>query len=192
MLNLSRELLVDFNEVSANKRVSEHDDFYQATFVRKRFDIVSSDILFEGDNELGLAVSVEIRLPNTDVHILNFHGRSRPVEKLDTPDRIRGSQALIDFFANKIGLKIIGGDFNILPDARSIGMFREQGYLDLIKDYGIATTRNRLVWDRYPDDKWYYSDYVFVDDKVRVKQFTVPSDEVSDHLAMILEIDGAA
>jgi endonuclease/exonuclease/phosphatase family metal-dependent hydrolase len=90
--------------------------------------------------------------------------------------------------ARKPGLKIIGGDLNLMPDTESVRMFAANGYRDLIAEFKIPTTRNRLVWDKFPDSKQYYSDYVFVSPEVKVREFSVPNNEISDHLPLIVDI----
>ena len=84
---------------------------------------------------------------------------------------------------------MIGGDFNLAPETKSIAMLTENGYRDLIKDFKIRTTRNRLAWEMYPESKQYFSDYVFASPEVKVKEFTVPENEISDHLPLILDIE---
>jgi endonuclease/exonuclease/phosphatase family metal-dependent hydrolase len=86
-------------------------------------------------------------------------------------------------------MKIIGGDFNLLPETKSAQMFEENDYRSLIKEFRIRTTRNRLAWELYPNDKQYYADYVFVSPGVNVKEFSVPENEISDHLALILRVE---
>lgn len=67
-------------------------------------------------------------------------------------------------------------------------MFEKNGYKDLIKDYKIPTTRNKVAWKMYPDNPQLYSDYVFVSSGIEVKSFSVIENEISDHLPLILEI----
>ena len=73
-------------------------------------------------------------------------------------------------------------------NTKSVSLFKDNGcYIDLIKRYKILTTRNRLIWDEYPDNKQYFSDYVFVGPTVQVTEFLVPDIEISDHLPIILK-----
>lgn len=185
------DVLSAYAEVSDYKYISEQENFPQATFVRKDIDVLSTGTLMADDMELGLAVYVKIRVDDTEMYVCNAHGNSRPVEKLDDPGRLAFSQGLIDFFGDKDAAVVIGGDFNLLPETDSVKMFERAGYRDLIRGFDVDTTRNRLVWDRYPV-KMYYSDYVFLNDKVQLVDFNVPKNEVSDHLPMLLEIDTRA
>jgi exonuclease III len=184
-----KEILPDYAEFYAYKFVVKDDDFPQATYVNKKINNISSSILFDRQLDCGLGVNVIFSLGNNNVHICNFHGLSKPGNKLDNSNRLKQSKYLIDFFRDKDGQKIIGGDFNLLPDTKSIQIFKENGYRDLIKDFNIKTTRNRLSWEMYPDNPQYHSDYVFLSPEVKIKKFSVPDVEISDHLPLILEIE---
>ena len=54
---------------------------------------------------------------------------------------------------DKVGPKIIGGDFNLNPDTESIKMFEEAGYKNLIKDFKIENTRNEISWREFKEIK---------------------------------------
>ena len=185
---LEKEILADYQKVTGYKFLTADDYFRQATYVRSPYHLVSSETLFQDVPGCGLAVSTEIEYAGKRLHIGNVHGISQPGHKLDTPGRFKQSETIIEFFRNKQGLNIIGGDFNILPEARSLRLFEDEGYRDLIKEYRIPTTRNHLAWRKHPT-KLYYSDYIFVSPEIKVISFTVPSVEVSDHLPLILEIE---
>jgi endonuclease/exonuclease/phosphatase family metal-dependent hydrolase len=107
---------------------------------------------------------------------------------MDTVERVRFSSDIIDFFKDKNAPVVIGGDFNLEPPTKSVGVFKEAGYRDLIDEHDIKTTRNHFAWDLYPGNELYYSDYVFVNDKLKVKNFEVVDNEVSDHLPLIVEL----
>jgi endonuclease/exonuclease/phosphatase family metal-dependent hydrolase len=139
--------------------------------------------------DTGLGIYTQVGDGAGKMHICNLHGIAKPGDKLDTPQRLRQSKALIDFFDSLDGRKIIGGDFNLSPDTDSIRSFEEHGYINLIKEFGIRTTRNRLAWELYPDNKQYHSDYVLISPDVKVRAFEVPNNEVSDHLPLILDVE---
>ena len=184
-----RVVLPNFRKINGYKKVAEDDDFPQATYLRNDLELLSSELVLEKQPGTGLGIYTQINTGNTMVHLCNFHGAARPGDKLDTPQRINQSKGLIDFFKDKNGLKIIGGDFNLLPETKSAKMFEENGYRDLIKDFNIRTTRNRLAWEMYPDNKQYYSDYVFVSAEVNIREFSVSENEISDHLPLVLSIE---
>lgn len=180
--------LPNYKKFICHKFVSKDDDFFLATYVRNSLKILRSEIFLEDKKNLGLGIYTYVENSGHKLKICNFHGLSQPGNKLDTPERIEQSRLIIEFFNNQNGPKIIGGDFNLFKDTRSVEMFAENGYQNLIKEFSIPTTRNRYVWERFPGSKQYFSDYVFLSPEVKVKKFSVPNLEVSDHLPMILEI----
>lgn len=188
---LLRGCLSNFQEMVATKPMAFGDNFFaQATYIKKSIPILRSETLLKDRNETGLGLTVHIRHQEHDLYICNFHGQTYPLEdnKLDSSTRLKQSEAIIKSLQSKTGSKIIGGDFNILPEAESIRMFEENGYRDLIKEFKIPTTRNRLSLDLYPE-KQYFSDYCFVSPDLKVKNFSVPNIEVSDHLPLVLELE---
>lgn len=128
---------------------------------------------------------VIIRARNEQYTIGNVHGLWLPGAKSDTPKRIEQPQVLDNFIKKQPGKKILCGDFNLKPDTKSIAIL-ERHMRDLIKEYKISTTRSKYYKDmeKYKD---YISDYIFVSPEVRVKNFKVLQDEISDHLPLMLE-----
>jgi endonuclease/exonuclease/phosphatase family metal-dependent hydrolase len=68
-----------------------------------------------------------------------------------------------------------------------------EGYRNLIKDFGIKSTRGRICWEQYKHKpgftKQFFADYIFVSKRVGVKGFQVPHIEISDHLPLILDFE---
>ena len=167
----------------------------QAIFVRNgiRFDVLNK-IDSPRDNydepAFGFALCLELGIKSKKLNFVNVHGKSRPGDKLDTPARIKQSENIIDFLRDKDGSVIVGGDFNLLPDTQSIRMFEESGYRNLIKDFDIEETRNRLSWEQFPNkEKQHFADFCFVSKGIKVKNFEVPKIEISDHLPLILDFE---
>ena len=190
MKRLARPVLADYQELTVYKYLAKDTDFPQATYVGNTFPVIAAGPILEDEPGTGLGLSVHLRIGGQDLWVCNVHGNPRPGDKLDNPALLRQSQGLLDFFHDKKGIKIIGGDLNLLPHTQSIRMFEEAGYRDLIKDHGVVTTRNRLAWEKYPDNKQYHSDYVFVSPELTVTKFEVPQLEISDHLPLVLEVLG--
>ncbi len=115
----------------------------------------------------------------------NLHGASHPGTKLDTPKRIRQSQKIKELFKKEKGAKILTGDFNLLPETKSIKIF-ESNMTNLITRYDIKRTRSNLSPYFGKPDFQKFADYTFVSNKVNVENFKVPEIEISDHLPMIL------
>lgn len=125
---------------------------------------------------------VTIEAPTGSVTVINFHGLWNGRGKTDTEDRINQSKNILDFIGKLQGEHILCGDFNLLPDTESIKMFESFGLRNLIKEYGITSTRTSFYTK--PER---YADYVFVSKGIEVKNFQVLSDEVSDHAPLLLE-----
>lgn len=125
--------------------------------------------------------------------ICNVHGTSRPQSKLDSPERLEQSQKILAFVDQQPGQKVIVGDFNLLPDTKSIRLFEEKGFRNLIKEYRITTTRGTMMRKLFPQYEhgpygWQeFADYAFVSAGITPTRFTVPDVPISDHLPMILE-----
>ena len=181
-------VLFNYSETTHHKYVTAADDFWQSTFIRKDITVLSSQILMPDSTDTGAVICSEIQVGDSNLYVCNAHGMSRPNDKRDDPGRIKQSQELIDFFKDKNEPVIIGGDFNLFPDTQSIKVFSDNGYRDLIQEFNITTTRNHLVWDRFPV-RMDYSDYVFLKGDMTLKSFTVPVNEVSDHLPLLLKIE---
>ncbi len=145
-------------------------------------------VLADAGTGTGVGLYTHHTLGTKDIHILNVHGFPWP-GKLDTEQRMEQSRAFLEYMEQKDGVKIIGGDFNMLPDTKSLELLRAAGYRDVIREFGIATTRNRYAWEQHPGNELYHSDYIFIKGDVQVKEFTVPTIEISDHLPLILEVE---
>lgn len=184
-----KEILPSYELMSDQEHISDKDKFSQATYIKNEYKIIESSSILRNFKKTGLALHTQINYQGKIVNICNVHGMSQPGDKKDTQKRLMQSQEIIDKYKNLKGYKIIGGDFNLDADTKSVKLFEENGYANLIKKYQIPTTRNRLVWEKYPGNKLYFSDFVFVSPDIAVREFEVPNIEISDHLPMILEVN---
>lgn len=188
----TKDFFFDYQEHLGQKYLEyngEKDKLSQITYVKNNLKVVSAEVLLEKDNSSGIGLDVCVNKENKIFHVLNFHGFPWPGGKLDNKIRLKQSLDIIDFYQKEKTPKVIGGDFNLMLRIKSISIFEENGYRNLIKDYQITTTRNHFVWDRYPHARQNFSDYVFVSSGVEVHDFSVPNVEISDHLPMILSFD---
>ena len=127
---------------------------------------------------------VTLNLKDSPITIINFHGLwKKGINKTDTIDRINQSKKIVEFIQNLSNDFILCGDFNLLPDTESIAILERAGLRNLIKEYGITSTRTTFYTT--PDR---YADYIFVSKEIEVKDFRVLPEEVSDHSALFLEI----
>ena len=193
-----KKILPDFVLFQSCKEVSSIGLYEQASFFRKNLLVKKKKDMSDGDTRVGVANMFSLSLGLSDLYISNIHGVPRPGDKKDNLARIRQTAQIINSNSKVKGPRIIGGDFNLLPDTKSIKMFEEQGYLNLIKENKIKTTRNSHAWIQAKklvvDGYWFYgeqhfADYVFVSKDVKVKNFKVPNVEISDHLPLILDFE---
>jgi len=188
MQSIADKLLPNYTKLYSEKYLADQEYFNQVMYVKNSIVIESEGELLRAGQKQGLANYIQTTINGEPWYICNMHGHPRPSDKLDTPERISQSQLLIDFFADKPGLKIIGGDFNLDPNTQSVKVFSQSGFKNLISDFGITSTRNEVAWAMYPDNKQYFADYVFVSQDVAVQSFDVPYNEVSDHLPQVLVV----
>lgn len=81
---------------------------------------------------------------------------------------------------------IVAGDFNLLPNSKSIDIISEK-MINLIAQYNIKTTRP-IFYDGL-DKGNLVCDYIFVNDKVKVNDFKVFNCEISDHFPLVLDFE---
>lgn len=182
----------NFTPHSVQRHILETGSWYgNVIYVRNTLTIEDSGSLFMEEAQkmdIGLANYVTLSISDARMTVCNMHGVPYPGDKLDSDVRIYQSEKLIETFANHKNV-IIAGDFNLLPETKSIQLFSEYGYQDLIREYAIKTTRNHYTFDRYPDNIQYYADFAFVSPALNVQSFIVPADIVSDHQPLELKIE---
>lgn len=172
------------------------EDYGQAFFVRKGIEVKEEKRIFTFRNlitDVGFGSVIKITTKKLEAMIINVHGKARPGTKVDTPARIKQSERLIESSKKMKYPVIIGGDFNLNLNTKSVNIFEENGFRNLIKEFDIKSTRNKISWDQFKHQpefyKQYFADYCFVSPKVKVKSFEVPYNEVSDHLSLVLDFE---
>jgi len=119
-----------------------------------------------------------------EITIMNLHGLwQKDTHKADTPARLSQSGILRNFLNSRKGKKILGGDFNLNPDGKSIKIL-EKNMINLIKKFGFTSTRSG-----YYTNRGKFADYILVSPDVAVNHFEVLQNEVSDHLPLLLEFN---
>jgi exonuclease III len=149
-------------------------------FVHKHKNYISTDhIGFHAKN----VQYIKIMLNQKNITTMNFHGLWNGKGKTDTEDRLNQSRKIKKIVDSIGGEKILCGDFNLRPDTESIKIL-EDGMKNLIKEYKINSTRTSLYTK--PER---FADYIFVSDNVKVNNFEVMSDEISDHSPLFLDFE---
>jgi len=114
--------------------------------------------------------------------IINFHGLWNGGGKTDSPDRIEQSGSIRNFIDTQAtGSVILIGDFNLGPSTESMTIL-EKGMRNLIKEYGITSTRS-IHYEKSVK----FADYAIVSNDLDVKHFEILPDVASDHLPLLLE-----
>lgn len=125
-----------------------------------------------------------LHLKDINLSVYNFHGVPKG-EKKDNPVRDLQTNRVMEIINKDKNFKIIVGDFNLNPDTRAIATF-EANFANQIKESGYTTTRN----SHYNKLKEFpFADYIFTSPEIKVLEFKVLNDEVSDHLPLYLNFD---
>lgn len=187
-----QKLLPDFIGIFAE----QISDTGLAVFVRNTLEIESTDsisVLSAGDLshlQMDNGVRYYPRIVQTvgfkhpKVTILNFHGVPGN-EKKDSPEREKQMSRLHEILSRQNGEKILVGDFNLRPDTKAIRGL-EETMNNLVMKQGFKTTRTKL-YDK--KETMPFADYTFVSPGIKVKNFEVLPDEVSDHSPMSLDFE---
>lgn len=168
-----------------------HKDYYGlAIFVKRNLAIIEEgDICIHekpspkhrGEHNRNLQY-VRTVLNDNPLLIANLHGLWNGHGKTDTEERLEQSRQIHNFISRQQGQIVVVGDFNLNPDTESLGIV-EEGLRNLIKEYGITSTRTKLY---VKEGK--FADYALVSPDLHIVDFKILPDVVSDHAALLLEI----
>ena len=194
---ITNTLIIDVSKILNNHSVffyPSHEDFYGLTiFSKKDLHIVEEGEIFvhrtkkdgfdkEDVNHARNLQYVTIETPEGLRTILNFHGLWNGQGKEDTSERLLQSDNIVNFLKNIQNPYILCGDFNLLPATESLKKIEVLGLKNLIKEFGITSTRSSHYTKPIK-----FADYTFVSPEIKVNEFKMLPDEVSDHLAMYLD-----
>jgi exonuclease III len=114
--------------------------------------------------------------------VAHIHGLWNGKGKTDSADRLLQSDNIVRFLGSIKNPSVFCGDLNLLPDTESLKKIEAAGMRNLIKEFGITSTRSSFYTKPVR-----FADYMFVSDGIEVKEFKVLPNEVSDHLPLYLE-----
>lgn len=173
------------------------DDYGIATFVKKDSQILSVDEVMlyesahfltkasEGDDHTRKMQWLKIKTKEKEYIVMHVHGHWTGKNKNDNPARLEQSQAIVDVIRKYRGMPIIlCGDFNLRPDTESVKMLEREGMINLVSESGVTSTRTSL----YPKPER-FADYIFISPRIKVKDFKVLPDVVSDHSPLYLDFE---
>ena len=120
------------------------------------------------------------------VMVLNYHGLWIPEGKEDSPERLKQSRELCKFLDSDDCPKVFCADLNLEPHTEALALL-ENGRRNLVREFGITSTRTPL-YRAYDDPSVSkFADYIIVSPEIRVKEFRVLPDLASDHAALYLD-----
>ncbi len=170
------------------------DNYGLFMVIKKEFEVVNEGDIFVykqrgfiSDEDVGNHARniqyVTIISNNQPTTIINFHGLWNGKGKTDTEDRIQQSKNILEFTKKIQNPFILCGDFNLLPDTQSIQMFEDAGLRNLIREFGVTSTRTSHYTKPVK-----FADYAFVSEGIKLKDFKILPDEVSDHAPLLIEV----
>lgn len=127
---------------------------------------------------------VTINTPKGDRTIINFHGLWNGINKEDNQERLTQADNISRFLKGVKTPHILCGDFNLLPGSNTFVQLQELGIRNLIKEFGVTSTRSS-----HYKKPVRFADYTLVSEGIKVNDFKILPDEVSDHLAMYLDFE---
>ena len=186
------------------KNLPDHIGFFRphlkdiyglALFTKKLFSVIEEGEYFVHKNKGYLPEDnygfharniqfVKINDGKKEICVINFHGLWNGQGKGDTEDRIKQSENIVSFIKDLKTPYVLCGDFNLLPDTESLKMIESLDVRNLIKDYNITSTRTSFY-----DKDVKFADYAFASKDLKVINFQVLPDEVSDHSPLYLEVE---
>jgi endonuclease/exonuclease/phosphatase family metal-dependent hydrolase len=127
---------------------------------------------------------IELNIKGKKMILANVHLTHRPEGKADSEKRLNQSRIILDFLKMFDCPKILCGDFNLLPETESIRMIENAGMINLVKKFNIPSTRTELYKKPLK-----FADYIFVSPEIKVNDFKVLPDVVSDHAPLYLDFE---
>lgn len=115
------------------------------------------------------------------VHVLNHHGRLVIDKRMGSDIADYNFQKIAAYIATLNGGVILSGDFNLVKEASSLQPLKDLGLCNLNDLYGITEVRNEFAWKS--DEA---VSHIFVNDRIDIADYKVATDNVSDHLPLIL------
>lgn len=170
------------------------DDYGLAMYVRKDIEVIEEGEVFVYKTRDFIPVGdvggharniqyITIQSEQRKLTVINFHGLWNGKGKTDSEDRLVQSDKIVTFLRNLTNPFVLMGDFNLLPDTESIKRIEETPAKNLIREYGVISTRTSLY--SKPEK---FADYCIISKELEVGDFKVLPDEVSDHAALLLEL----
>jgi endonuclease/exonuclease/phosphatase (EEP) superfamily protein YafD len=203
-LNITHDNIMVYGMQEISALLSTHTTYFKPhhlenyglmTLIKKDIDVIAEGDVFvykekghvpEGD--VGFHARnvqyITFATPDGERTVLNFHGLWNGGGKGDSEDRLLQSDRIIQFMKTLKTPYVMVGDFNLLPDTESIKKLENFGLRNLIKENGITSTRTSFYTKEQK-----FADYTLVSDGVKINDFKILPDEVSDHSPMYVDFE---
>lgn len=163
------------NATLSKIKINEEHTIFTYGEYKTNFDLTVDD--FNSRNFQHVVLDSQ---PN--LHVLNHHGYLLGDTKDGNQETHRQMKKISDYIKSLKGPVIFAGDLNLAPTTNSIKEI-ESVLTNLPVKFGINSTysifnNNNVVCD-----------YIFVNSEVKVQDFQMSEELVSDHKALILEFD---
>lgn len=153
-------------------------------FYYKEFSNFEDATNFKQEDHPRAFAEVVLDIGGNQLQIINVHG-SWNIGKTGNARTQNQTIAILDNIRYDIP-SIVVGDFNLLPETQEIKALSSK-MTNLIEKYNIKSTRPNF--DDGIDKGDIVCDYIFVNDKVKVKDFCVLKSNASDHYPLVLDFE---
>lgn len=150
-------------------------------FYYKEYSEFADTTNFRKDDHPRAFIDLILDIEGREVQVINIHGCWNK-DKKDDDRTILQMEKILSHIRYDIP-SIVDGDFNLLPNTKSIEMISKK-MTNLIEKYNIKSTRPKF--DDGLDKGNLVCDYIFVNDKIKVNDFRIIDTNISDHLPLIL------
>jgi len=161
--------------------LEHYNQFYHLEYKEAGFDAT----YFKKDDHARSIQNAILDINDKKVQIINIHGIWNE-GKLGDDRTLNQCQFIIDRALENDYPTIIVGDLNLLPNSKSIELMNKH-FRNLIIENNIKSTRP--TFDDGLDKGNIVCDYIFVNDKVKINDFKVLDNDISDHLPLVIDFE---
>jgi endonuclease/exonuclease/phosphatase family metal-dependent hydrolase len=138
------------------------------------------------------ALLVALEAGTHRLNVINTHMLWDPTPH-DTADKIGSAEVLLEAVKKITSELILSGDFNVNPETQTAGMFEAVG-VNLTSKYAIVSTIDDTLHTRIAEisadhPQGVACDQVFVSRGIKVHDFGIIPEHLSDHRGLFLEFD---
>ena len=184
---MNGEMYIDFGgfaeqglfTLSEYKILEQNNQFYHATYTTHDWE----HTYFEKNDHGRVMQNILLEIKHKKVQIINIHGIWTKDKQGDERTQ-KQCQLIVEKALTKDYPVIIVGDFNLLPNSKSIELMNNH-FRNLVIENKIKSTK--IIPNSNKSEV--VLDYIFVNDKIKVNDFKVFNNNISDHLPLMLDFE---